>query len=150
MLTLEKNTDFHRSVNLKIKLPGLRSLEDKRSMSFWKLEYHQNVIIYSSFHYQHFLKMSLKSVHNLLNYFAWTLQRRQAGTGPGQNNWAPTAAPHAASPSAMKVSPTVMKRWSHTLWPHWGKPSVTSEVTCLCGNNFMRHQRLSVQTDNKQ
>lgn len=59
-----------------------------------------------------------------------------------------TAAPHTASQSTMKVSVIVKKRLSHTLWPHWGKPSVTSEVTGLCGRNFMRHQRLSGQRQN--
>lgn len=53
---------------------------------------------------------------------------------------------HTVSQSAMTVRPIVKKQLSHTLWSHWGKPSVTSEVTCLCGSNFMRHQRLSVQT----
>lgn len=55
------------------------------------------------------------------------------------------------SQSTMKVSPIVKKQLSHTLWPHRGKPSVTSEVTCHCGSNFMRHQRRAVgRTENKQ
>lgn len=128
-----------------MKLPGLRSLEDQRSLSSRNLEYHQNLIIYSFSHYQHFLKIPLKSVHNLLNYFVWTLRDATLGLVQVRITGHCTAAPHTASQSSMKVSPIVMKRLSHTLWPHWGKPSVTSEVTCLCGSNFMRHQRLSVQ-----
>ena len=42
-------------------------------------EHHQNVIICSSSHYQHFLKISLKSIHNFWSYLAnkQTDKRRQ-------------------------------------------------------------------------
>lgn len=38
--------------------------------SIWNLEHQQNVIIYSLLHCQHFLKISFKSTHTFLRYFA--------------------------------------------------------------------------------
>ena len=127
---LKKHTHLHRTLNLKIKRSDIRSLENQRPCPFqnWNIT---KIIIYSSSLYQHFLKMSLTFVHNLLNYFAWTLWDAKLGLVQVRITWNCNAAhTHKVSQSAMKVSPIVKKRQSHTLWPHWGTPSVTSEVTC--------------------
>lgn len=49
-----------------IKAPWFWSLEHQKSKSLQKLEYHLDSVICSFGCYQHFLNISLKSVHNLL------------------------------------------------------------------------------------
>lgn len=53
---------------IKAPLPLLSSLGVKRSKFLWNLEHPQNVFVNSMAHYQHFLKISLKSIHNFLRY----------------------------------------------------------------------------------
>lgn len=53
-----------------IKVPWYWFLDVHGSKSLKNQEYHHNLVIFSLYHYQHFLKGLLISVHIFLSYFA--------------------------------------------------------------------------------
>lgn len=50
-----------------IKAPSVRSLEEQSSKSLWNLEHQENFTSSSLARFQHFLKMTLKSIHKILS-----------------------------------------------------------------------------------
>lgn len=69
--------------------PYLSYLEYQRSKSLWILEHYPNLMSCSLAHCQHFMKTSLKSIHNFSSYFAKRQTKHTAVTQPPKNSCCP-------------------------------------------------------------